>query len=653
VRFGPIVPARLSFNAQGLPFSEEFADVYHPLAGAALQARHVFLGGNMLPARWRGRERFVILETGFGLGNNFLATWDAWRGDAERSTRLHYLSVERHPLAKADLLTAHAKSPWPTLVQALLAAWPPLTPDLHRLSFDSGRVQLLLALGDVQRWLPQLVGDVDAFFLDGFAPARNPSMWEPRLYKALARLASPAATAATWSAARGVREGLRAAGFRVHEAAGVGGKRDITLAEFAPVFAPRKPMARTSSRSGAEHHAVIVGAGLAGCAAAWALAQQGWSSVVLEQHGAPAQEASGNTSGAFHGIVNRQDGAHAKFNRAAALEAQRVVEWAVAGHGVQGSARGLLRLETTLDGVSAMRSALQVVGQTDGYVQVIDAAEASRLSGLPLEHPAWLYAGGGWVDSAALARAFLDESEGRTRLHARARVESMRRAAAGWQLLDAGGDVIEQAETVVLANAGDALRLLGVQWPLRAIRGQVSLLPRSAIPTDVPLPRMPIAGAGFLLPESLGKLSFGATAQPGDADTTVRTSDHVINIERLGRIANIGWSPRPEQLAGRVGWRWSSADRLPVIGAVPISSDGSRRIVQPRLVPRAAGLYVFIGLGSRGITWAPLGAHLLAAGISGAPAPLPAALIDAVDAARFITRQARRAGASAGPAPTT
>ena len=84
----PIVPARLSRTAEGLPFSPEFGDIYHPVAGALVQARHVFIAGNDLPARWRGRERFVILETGFGLGNNFLAAWDAWRHDAARCERL-------------------------------------------------------------------------------------------------------------------------------------------------------------------------------------------------------------------------------------------------------------------------------------------------------------------------------------------------------------------------------------------------------------------------------------------------------------------------------------------------------------------------------------------------------------------------------------
>jgi tRNA 5-methylaminomethyl-2-thiouridine biosynthesis bifunctional protein len=177
VKTGPIVPGRLERDADGLPHSAEFGDVYHPRQGALAQARQVFLAGNGLPARWRGREQFVVLETGFGLGNNFLATWQAWRDDPQRPDHLHFLSVEARPLRRDDLAAEPRGEGLAPLAAELAAAWPPLTCNLHRLSFEAGRVQLLLALGDVGDWLPQLVARVDAFFLDGFSPARNPRMW--------------------------------------------------------------------------------------------------------------------------------------------------------------------------------------------------------------------------------------------------------------------------------------------------------------------------------------------------------------------------------------------------------------------------------------------------------------------------------------------
>ncbi len=648
--FEPVVAALLARDAHGLPYSQAYADVYHPAAGAAGQARHVFLGGNQLPHRWQGKDHFVVLETGFGLGNNFLATWAAWRDDPKRCARLHFISIEKNPLTRADLAGVHAHSPWPKLADALLHIWPALTPDLHNLSFDDGQVELRLALGDVQDWLPQIVANVDAFYLDGFAPARNPAMWEPRVFKALARLASPQATLATWSVAKVVGEGLRATGFRPVQMQGFGGKREMTVARFDPVFTPRRSLARQSVAAPPHKHAVIVGAGLAGCATAWALAQQGWTSSLVDRHIDLAQEASGNPLGAFHGIVNAQDGAHARFNRAAALYAQRVIAQAVQGGTVAGDMNGLLRLEAHTQDVAAMRAVAHALALPEDYVRVVDAAEASQLSGVPLHRPAWFYPGGGCVDPAALARNFVKLTRSACTFRGGQHVAAIRRHADVWRLIDAAGDVIEEAHTVVLCNALDALRLLGQpEWPLRQLRGQVSMLPMAAWPAVRAVPQVAISGDGFVLPPVNGQILFGATSSAEDGDARVRESDHLANLERLARLLPLGQLPPAEALQGRVGWRCASIDRLPVIGAVPRGSAlGTGRQDRPRWIARETGLFAYIGLGSRGITWSALGASLLASLITGAPAPVPASLIDAVDPARFVTRRARRGRSNQG-----
>jgi tRNA 5-methylaminomethyl-2-thiouridine biosynthesis bifunctional protein len=169
------------------------------------------------------------------------------------------------------------------------------------------------------------------------------------------------------------------------------------------------------------------------------------------------------------------------------------------------------------------------------------------------------------------------------------------------------------------------------------------------------LPNLTITGDGFVLPQMRGQILFGATSSSDDAEASVREHDHRANLDRLSRLWPLGWTPPIDALQGRVGWRCASLDRLPLIGGVPLENppEPSRRD-QPRLIPREAGLYVFIGLGSRGITWSALGASLLASWITGSPAPLPANLIDAVDPARFVTRRARKARSSqdaGGPAP--
>ena len=244
---GPLRPARIEWADDGTPYAPDFSDRYHPHAGAVVQARHVFLGGNGLPRRWQGQDDFTIVETGFGLGHNFLATWQAWRDDPQRCARLHHVAVEAHPPALHDLQRAHATARpahAPELTAALQASWPPLVPGLHLLTFDGGAVRLLLALGDVHDVLPQLQLRADAFFLDGFAPDRNPQMWDRAVLKALAWRAAPGATAATWSVAHGLRNGLAAEGFHCTLHPGVGGKREVLHAAYAPRYQrPHEPPA--------------------------------------------------------------------------------------------------------------------------------------------------------------------------------------------------------------------------------------------------------------------------------------------------------------------------------------------------------------------------------------------------------------------------
>jgi tRNA 5-methylaminomethyl-2-thiouridine biosynthesis bifunctional protein len=192
----PLEPARLAFK-DGVPYSEAFGDVYHSAAGGPGQAEHVFLKGNGLPERWAGRRRFVILESGFGAGLNFLVTWQAWRRDPRRCERLHFVSVEKHPFTLPDVKEFH--SSYPDLqdeAAALHARWPLLVPGAQRLELDGGRVVLTLHLSDI-KVLRDLRLAADAVYLDGFSPGKNPDMWSAQLMRSVSRLCSEGATLAT------------------------------------------------------------------------------------------------------------------------------------------------------------------------------------------------------------------------------------------------------------------------------------------------------------------------------------------------------------------------------------------------------------------------------------------------------------------------
>jgi tRNA 5-methylaminomethyl-2-thiouridine biosynthesis bifunctional protein len=623
--FGPVAAGTLDFDEDGTPRSPHYGDVYHARAGAWAQAQHVFLRGNGLPQRWQGRRRFTVLETGFGLGNNFLATWQAWRDSPQRSERLDFISIEKHPLRRDDLARAHRDRHAPQAqprADALLAAWPPLTPDIHTLLFDGGRVRLLLVFTDIAEALPELLAGVDAFFLDGFAPALNPQMWDARALARLARLAAPEATVATWSVAREVRDGLAAAGFVVERAPGFVGKRDMTVGRFAPRHVhPPAPGRRNASAQ----RIAVVGAGIAGAGVAQALSREGVAVQVFESEAAPARHASGNPAGLFHGIVHREDGPHARWLRASALRMQQLMRPLFEQAGVEG-AFGLLRAERDT-ALGAMQALLAAQNLPPDWVQAIENEGG----------PGWFYPGGGWCSPASLAQAWLGLPGVALRCHAR--VEALHAAPHGWTLLDSDGRALGEADAVVLANAADAPRLIadGTPWDLRRQRGQISLLGAGG-----PALPMPVADAGYALRLHDQRLLFGATSQADDDDPSCRDSDHAHNLSVLNRLTD--WQPPPgTALEGRVGWRLQTPDRLPLLGPVPAPAiEGRRPALQPRDIERRPGLYAAFAYGSRGLTQAALAGEVLAAWLTGAAMPVPARLIDAVDCARFAARLNRK-----------
>ena len=641
-----VVPAAISFDDAApdeAPVSTLYRDCYHPRTGPLAQAQHVFIAGNGLPARWAGRAQFAILETGFGLGNNFLATWQAWRDDVSRCRRLIYVAIERHPPTLQDLRRAHARSPQPELAAALLTAWPALLPNLHVLPFDHGAITLLLGFGDIATLLPQIRARIDAFYLDGFAPEVNPDMWQPRVIKGLGRLAAPGASVATWSVATALRASLVSAGFEVRLSGGISGKRAITLASHAPRFVVRGTplVARLCPPSAV----VVIGAGLAGAWTAYALAQRGVRVTVIDRQAMPAAGASGNAGGIYHATVHADDGPHARLLRAAALFAHRLMRPLIDSGLVPGQARGLLRLQSGADALATMRGQVTAQGLPPEYVQALDAERASLCAGLQLDHAAWYFADAGWVSPLALVQHLMASTG--VRFEGSQRASRLLRDGENWQVLDASGCTIAQAPVLVVANAEGVLPLLAelghAHWPLQGARGQLSLCETS---TSL---QLPVAGDGYALSLSRGTVLCGASSRASDMELEARDSDHAFNYARLQRLVGIKAPRDPSRWSGRVAFRVQTPDRHPVVGAVPLAPENqapTQRMDQARFVPRTPGLFVHTALGGRGITLAPLMAELLAAQICGEPLPLEADLVDAVDPARWAVQRARKLNAS-------
>ena len=307
----PVLPhAQLDWDDQGLPRSRVFDDVYFSDKSGLDETRYVFLEQNNLRERFAALPvggRLVIGETGFGTGLNFLCAWQLFEQHAVAGARLHFVSVEKYPLSLPDLQRALAL--WPELkpfADQLLAQYVAIHQGFQRLILDNGRVILTLLIGDALEQLPQLDAQIDAWFLDGFAPAKNPDMWTAELFAELARLAAPGSTISTFTSTGWVRRLLNAAGFKMKRTPGIGHKWEILRGTFlgwpeqAAAPAVAKPwFARPAPLTG-ERRALVIGAGLAGCATAASLAARGWQVSLLERHDALAQEASGNPQGVLY-----------------------------------------------------------------------------------------------------------------------------------------------------------------------------------------------------------------------------------------------------------------------------------------------------------------------------------------------------------------
>ncbi len=630
----PLHGPRLDFAPDGTPRSADYEDIYHAAAGGPGQARHVFLGGNGLPERWAGRERFVILENGFGTGLNFLATWAAWRADPNRPGRLHYLAVEKHPIPASQLARLHLA--WPEfefLSDALRRDWPVPVPGFHRLEFAGGRVVLTLLLGEAAECLRQLRARVDAFYLDGFDPRKNPDMWSAPLFRRCAQLAAPDATLATWCVAGAVREALVEAGFAWEKRPGYAGKRDMLTGRLAhptnPSGTPATPLPR-------ERRALVLGTGLAGSAIAWRLAERGWQVDVLERHGQPAREASGNKAGIARPMLSVDDNIASRLNRACFLHTARsFARLDREGYPPRRRFNGLLQMARDPEHEARQRDMARRFPAE--FVTFLERDEAGARLGHPTGLGGWWFPGAGWANPPGVCQRLLEAGGLALTLRTDSAVASIARHDDQWALLDAEGRLLAQAPVLVLAN-GTGARPLAPHLPLTPVRGQVSHVPAGRLP---PLDHA-LCREGYLTPAVDGIHCLGAS-YAWDEGSELRNEEHAGNLIRLAHMlpgAETGLDPA--SLDGRVGFRAATPDRLPMAGPLPDPDAPLARDCRLATLPRQPGLYGLLGLGSRGLVWASLAAEALASQMEGDPLPLEGDLMDAMDPGRFRLRAHRR-----------
>lgn len=597
---------------QGQPYSRRFDDVYFAVDSGLEETRYVFLQGNHLAERFaalRDGESFCIGETGFGTGRNFLCAWQLFMQTAPAGASLDFFSVEKFPISDDELRITLGL--WPelqSLADALLARWCRRVPGWNRWSFVGGRVRLTLAIEDVEQALPQLPrAAVDAWFLDGFSPAKNPEMWAEPVLAEIARASHPGTRLATYTGAGWVRRGLQQAGFEVERVAGFGSKFEMLCGSLPGVT----PANRTPAS------VLVIGGGLAGCATAHALAQRGVAVTLIERAPQLADAASGNPRGILHARFGAGMNALHRLVLAAYGHALGLLDELLPADKVLRAECGLLQLACN----EAEKKRITKLAQLEWPVHLlkfVDAAQASQLAGVEMAYGGLWFPAGGWVVPPQLCARLADHPLITQQLgHP---VTGLTQTASGW--CASGEGFLFEAEQVAVCCSYQARALQQfADFPLQPVRGQISELPATAASEEL---QAVVCAEGYCAPALEGRHVAGATTGFDDDTVDLRAADHEANLAQLAAhmpaLRESLGAVDVAQLPGRAGVRCSVPGATPLVGEV------------------GPGLYCSLAHGTRGLLTAGISGEALAATMCGQLPPLPQTVLAALAPRRLNKR---------------
>lgn len=672
--FAAIQPAEVSWQHE-TPFSEKYDDIYFSKVGGSDETDYVFLEQNNLPRRWNTwstHKPFVVAETGFGTGLNFLRLLNRWRQfwtqqDATPPT-LHFISFEKHPLTRNDLEHALKTSEQNSDdIAQLIAHYPSLTPGFHRLELEEGNILITLCFGDVNHLLPRLDATVHAWFLDGFAPSKNPDMWQTTLFDEIARCSEHDTTFATFTAASLVRKGLEKVGFRIEKVSGFGRKREMLKGEFHP--SSQAPLdkeftledrpwflnsAELPSGNQKTKTAIVIGGGLAGTASAYSLAKRGWKVQLLEKQSALAQAGSGNPLGVLFTKLSPHISPQNRFYQLSYLHALEHVKQLLGNHGRQDGSWdpcGVFQLAFSESEQQRQQEIADCgLWPSDIAIALQTEQQIKEATGITCS-PGLLFPNAGWVNPPLLCKARSSHPgiETITDFYA----ETLQYNGDGCWTVSSRDHRQVKADIVIIANAQDSATFSQTQhFPLKSIRGQVTFTQPTEYSKQL---KLVLCYDGYCSPIRHGVHSVGATFYPKDQRVDLREEDHLANIKSLNASCpELGAELSQysaSQLEGRAGLRCQTPDYLPMIGPAPDREffiehynalrTGSRHTPIPA-GKYLKGLYVNLGHGSRGLTTTGISGEILAAYVEKEPQPIDREVLEAIHPVRFIVRDLKR-----------
>lgn len=682
-----IIPADISLKENGTPVSEAFDDVYFSADDGFAESRYVFLEHNKLWERWQHTSlqtqantasvHFVIAETGFGTGLNFLLTcalFSAFKNAHPTSPlQLHYISFEKHPIPSEELAQildyfVDRESELAPFATALLQQYPSFIPGCHRLSFDE--ITLDLHFGDIVDCIEVLPsstnGIVDAWYLDGFAPSKNAAMWSDSVLHKMGALAKPKATFATFTAAGFVKRALQAAGFSIQKVKGFGRKREMLtgVKEAAPPSEKRAYYLRQQGQA-IQQNITIVGGGLASAALLYELAKTPHliGEVTLICADAElASCASGNRQGGFYPLLHADYDPLTEFYSLAFDYAHREYQTLLAKQPFDADFCGVLALAHNDDYQSRYQKVRNTGLWPEAYVKWLNADETSAAANLSLPYAGFQYVKGGWISPPSLTDALLNVAKSRLNITVKfnTTVTQVQRNNDTWHLTvcdSANQETTLSAKQLVLC-AGATTQLLTndeqdsqATLPIIPVRGQVSY-PQASEQTQ-PLQQV-LCASGYMTPEWQGKHCIGSTFKKRELNCDVRPEEHA-QIRQLFQqdFGDTEWEKSLQsdnKLQGNAAIRATLPDHLPLVGNVPNVPEYHTTYADlwkqfPNsdvLPPDCQGLYVFSGLGARGLCSAPLAAAILASQLLDKPYPVSERVLHALAPNRFLIRKLRK-----------
>lgn len=664
--------AELDWSDEDSPRSIEFDDIYHSAIGALEESQHVFIKGTKLKERWQqGTENgsYTIGEIGFGSGLNFLMTWQQWQLSKHKPQQLHYVAFEKHPLKLADMRRLLLRHPTLNkLASPLLDRYVDHSKTCQRLRLAKD-VLLDIHFGDALEGLKNLdhreTEGIHSWFLDGFSPKLNPLMWQEELFTELARLSNPGSTLATYSAAGFLRRQLADVGFAVTKTDGFGKKRHMTQATYAPahdteldaeksIQSHPAPWYIRPKRHSSAGSAIVVGAGLAGCSAAYALAQRGIKVTVVEAGGDIAFGASGIPQLALRPRLFKTDSPLARFYlqsfsfsaslfKTLSLNQAQAPFW----HNSE-----VIQLATAINKKSSIPIAVLKALYGEEIVEELTPAGLKTLTELEINQSALRFKKGGWVDSKQLCQSLLaNENVKLVCNYSVSALNPVEAASEGrantWEVVSEKGHPPIRGDVLILASSYQAnLYEQTKTLPLQAVRGQVTLLPAS--PNEHRPLSAVLSGQRSLFPALNSTHTLAASYRQG-SDRTALEIDDISNLEALQD--EFPQLPEFTCAGSAVGIRCNTSDFTPVVGLAPnlgamkqeyaaLKRDAGAQFGKPGHYHD--GLFLSLAHGSNGLATAPLAGETIASMVCGEVSPLSQSALAELSAARFIIRDLKK-----------